>query len=1207
MPSFPTPPIRLVTLFGLIFVPTLALLVLAKPGTWRTQPGLIEDSERRLKWLAELPAPAPAWPDQARLAFDRAVQPLLLDEYVIHGCTRTDAVIARDRATGEVVWRFTTEGPVRLAPVGWDGIVFAASDDGHLYALEADTGALLWKMRGGPSDRKLLGNERLISAWPARGGPVVVDEGDDQATVYFAAGVWPFMGIFLHSLDARTGKLRWSCDGEGARYQKQPHNTDSFAGVAPQGSLAVAGDYLVVPGGRSVPAVFDRTTGQFVHFRLAEYGKSGGSDVRASGEFYICGDSTFAARTGDEVFRQGEPSLLTEDRLFAWEKGTLTEYDLKAPILPGQVRLDRKKSPRLEWNPQRIGSLALPTAPLALAQQGDRLFVALPHEVLAFALPLQPKPGLPVWRASIPGTPSALVAEGSELVVSTRQGGLYCFGSLEETNPNTHRLMTKPAEDHPENKARAAGLLRASGQREGYALLHGDAVSGLARELVRQSDLRVVLVVPEAMRAAELRLQARREGILGDRLTILTGLPESLELPAYFASLIVLDDPAALDRGFTSLRPYGGVMVLPGDGELPQRLPTGTNVRSVDGFTLLTRPGALPGAGNWTHEQGDAASSRRSRDSIVKAPLGMLWFGGPSNEGVLPRHGHGPQPHVIDGRCIIEGVDTLRATDIYTGRLLWEARLPGLGRLYDNLAHQPGANASGGNYVSLADGIYVVYGRECLRLDPATGTILSRFAVPSFPGVAPTAAWSCLHVTGDTLIGGTLPDNPTKSSKAVAPSASKYLFALDRHTGKFLWRVGAKTDGWRHNSLCSGDGKLYAIERPSNPLLWGDKETKPKGTPRVVAFDLTTGKELWVNADNVFGTALAYSDERKILVEFGRVARDSLADEPKGLRAFDAVTGKQMWKKDAQNGPVIVHGDRLLCGSDSGKIYSLLTGVMIQIPDPLTGEPMDWTWARQYGCNMPMGSEHLITFRSGAAGFYDLCNAGGTGNLGGFRSGCTNNLIVAGGLLVVPDYTRTCSCSYQNQCSVALMPMADADLWTFRGGSKDIKGPVRRLGLLLGGPGNRKADNGTLWLEYPPTGSPGPVPSVRVTPAEPTWFRRHTSQVQGQPAWVGASGAIGLEHLAIDLAPKGSKPRRYTVKLYFVEPEAREPGERILAIALNGKTVLPELDIVAETETPRKVLVKEFNGIEVTETLEVALKALTNRPTVLSGVEVLAE
>ena len=63
----------------------------------------------------------------------------------------------------------------------------------------------------------------------------------------------------------------------------------------------------------------------------------------------------------------------------------------------------------------------------------------------------------------------------------------------------------------------------------------------------------------------------------------------------------------------------------------------------------------------------------------MRTPLGLLWFGAPSHDGILPRHGHGPQPQVVGGRLFIEGVDVLRAVDVYTGRLLWEASLPGVG------------------------------------------------------------------------------------------------------------------------------------------------------------------------------------------------------------------------------------------------------------------------------------------------------------------------------------------------------------------------------------------------------------------------------------------------------------------------------------------------------------------------------------------------
>ena len=78
-----------------------------------------------------------------------------------------------DLATGEQRWHFYTEGPVRFAPTIDGGRVYVASDDGYLYALDLATGELAWKHRGGPSDGKLIGNEQMISHWPARSGVLV--------------------------------------------------------------------------------------------------------------------------------------------------------------------------------------------------------------------------------------------------------------------------------------------------------------------------------------------------------------------------------------------------------------------------------------------------------------------------------------------------------------------------------------------------------------------------------------------------------------------------------------------------------------------------------------------------------------------------------------------------------------------------------------------------------------------------------------------------------------------------------------------------------------------------------------------------------------------------------------------------------------------------------------------------------------------------
>ena len=111
---------------------------------------------------------------------------------------------------GDVAVGFYADGPVPFAPAISGGLACFGSDDGCLYCVELATGNLRWKHRAVPSQRRLLGNKRLISVWAVRGGPVVAD-----AIVYFAAGVWPFEGVFVYAMEMDTGKVLWRSDRLG--------------------------------------------------------------------------------------------------------------------------------------------------------------------------------------------------------------------------------------------------------------------------------------------------------------------------------------------------------------------------------------------------------------------------------------------------------------------------------------------------------------------------------------------------------------------------------------------------------------------------------------------------------------------------------------------------------------------------------------------------------------------------------------------------------------------------------------------------------------------------------------------------------------------------------------------------------------------------------------------------------------------------------
>jgi hypothetical protein len=107
----------------------------------------------------------------------------------------------------------------------------------------------------------MVGNEQIISRWPARSGALV--EGD---IVYFTAGMWARDGIYVYALKTGDGSIIWRNDTCGYRYNSVPHS-EGMAGVVPQGFMALHEDTLVVTTGRGSPALFDRKSGKLLAHR----------------------------------------------------------------------------------------------------------------------------------------------------------------------------------------------------------------------------------------------------------------------------------------------------------------------------------------------------------------------------------------------------------------------------------------------------------------------------------------------------------------------------------------------------------------------------------------------------------------------------------------------------------------------------------------------------------------------------------------------------------------------------------------------------------------------------------------------------------------------------------------------------------------------------------------------------------------------------
>jgi hypothetical protein len=369
-----------------------------------------------------------------------------------------------------------------------------------------------------------------------------------------------------------------------------------------------------------------------------------------------------------------------------------------------------------------------------------------------------------------------------------------------------------------------------------------------------------------------------------------------------------------------------------------------------------------------------------------------------------------------------------------------------------------------------------------------------------------------------------------------------------------------------------------------------------------------------------------------MLLEATAPATDRAKDEsPQKMTFYKASDGAVLNRCESPyRGPCMLYSDKLITQSWAMDLGTFAKKIRRH---PMTGQEIEWGFMRNYGCNTVIGSEYLLTFRSAMAGYYDLSTDDGTGNLGGFRSGCTSNLIAADGVLNAPDYTRTCVCAYQIQASVGLVYMPEAETWTFNPlpMPADKPQPVRRLGLNFGAPGDRQAADGTLWLDCPSKGGRSPDVPVAIEPPGYELFRCHSLLLKPGhgPAYVAASGVEGATRITVrpflqvfdptdkqlsktDVLTQPAQrqgefdqPRRYTVKLHFAEIGQTAPGSRVFDVALQGKTVLKGFDVSAAGGV-RQSIVKEFKGVEIRDDLVVDLAASAGKP-ILCGLEMIQE
>ena len=991
-----------------------------------------------LCWTRVLAKPRPAFPGQLRLAYDACYEPVVLGKTMFVPSMVTDSVTALDTETGNQRWRFFAEGPVRLAPVAWEGKVYFVSDDGYLHCVNAADGTPCWKFRGlpeGKDDRKVIGHGRMVSLWPARGGPVLAD-----GVIYFAAGLWPTEGVFVHAVDAKSGRAVWSnLECQHIPESNWDHGIGHYSGLTPQGHLAIVGDQLVVPCGTQLPAFLDLKTGKLKNYTLGWGGRGG----LPKGCWFVAGVGKYLSHGGDlfditrpsqERLSEGEPgktgykpflypggwTRLTIERANQRELDRFSQpvmtpdamYESDRSIIARDLRTyelrrrSKNAAPyfRKSQVPDFYGGLfrqlwELPSELDVHIKAGGRLYAGGPGVVEAIDTTGK-KPKV-AWRTEIKGAPHRMLAADGKLFIVTADGSILAFAAPRPGGVKINTESIAPASPADKWTEKTASILKATGVRDGYALVLGIDRGRLIEELVRQSKLDVIAVDSDPEKVSTIRNRLCSMGLYGTRASVAVGDPVDYPFSPYMASLIVSETPDVLDRAperslvrflFHSLRPYGGVALATGplaDCEgikeaVKSESLSGASVRAVRDVVLLTRSDPLPGAADWSHAAADAANTGASQDEFIRSPMAVLWFDATQRWHKFPGQN---QVRVSGGRVVLLEENMMQASDVYTGRTLWRVGEPlgtkplGDPNSLEALRYKrhrqwgpPPSLTSATQFIVARDAIYLSAGTQCLVFDPATGQRTGQIDLPEDL----KTPWANLRVDGDRLVG----------------TSGANVLCVHRQSGKLLWRVETTI---RTLSVAVGGGKVFCSEliRPAKGEVSASKDG-------LFALDLATGITLW-KTDG--GKPLRYSPSHDIVVTPARFYRGR---DGKPLPRDPNSPGELLFQSGGlpKSGvPAIIAGSKLITGNAKQLVvYGLPSG------NPI-GQLQEWN---PRGCTSTRVSTHLVTTRCrGNSAWIDL-NSRKITLLLGVRPGCglNNNLFPANGVLVAPNLTAGCTCNY---------------------------------------------------------------------------------------------------------------------------------------------------------------------------------------------------
>ncbi|MBN1380017.1 MAG: methyltransferase domain-containing protein [Gammaproteobacteria bacterium] len=614
-------------------------------------------------------------------------------------------------------------------------------------------------------------------------------------------------------------------------------------------------------------------------------------------------------------------------------------------------------------------------------------------------------------------------------------------------------------------------IIETTGITKGVCIVYGCGEGRLSYEIAKRSDLKIIGFEENPDKVAAARYYLDEAEIYGTRVRVIERSLLDLGCRDYSANLIVSDTmmsegqcPGSAAEMYRVLRPDGGVAYLGQSPNSPNPLSKTTLEDWLDsgsaGYTITEDPNglwahvdrdALSGAGRWTHCYANQANTAASDEQNVQRNLKLLWYGQTGPRYIIGRHNRSMPSLYNKGIVITAGIDgslgiddyylppespvgRLMAYDAYNGTRYWDITIPRFPR---------SAILTDCGYVALAnDYVYAAYNDVCVGLDIIDGKPDIHLTTPRVGGEK--LNWGYVALMDNQIVGsgqkkgasliGHCRSYTSQTYDDYKPIAtSKYLFSMDRHTGRLLWTFN-RSDPCSvivNPCIAMDDNAVYFIESQNIAAVDDDGGrilcaklfgNETEHYEYLVKLDIQTGVIQWqqqIELPYEHIAFLGYAKEPNLLIAVGTRKDNYYLYEN---RAFDPDDGSLVWSSNFNIGSVGGTGHHGEQDQHPCIIGNMLYSRYYKAELNSNGYSSIFSLSRS-DCGTQSGCATHLFGRNGNPCMYEL---GGSGTAIEMttetRPGCWINIIPAGGLILVPEASAGCTCDYAIQATTVFMP-----------------------------------------------------------------------------------------------------------------------------------------------------------------------------------------